>query len=225
LLGLVQTDENPVILVAEYAIRKIHQTFKLKLGFRPTKPKNELDSLFSKLEASIMTLKYSYLSLDKLSNHNEIKSLDRVANELLKTIQPAKKTPSTNKLAYSTIEWGIQILKGLANRLRISDSNLGTGIDIRVVRVRNVQKREKIVQTRAYDNQREYTIMTNLLEIKPNINLAAAFLPPVEVGGEISEAMYLGLEERTEEAGHILMPTEANLNEVNAFLHQYLKKK
>ncbi len=222
---MVQTDKNPVILVAEYAIKRIRQIFKQKLGFRPTKSKNELDSLLNKLEGSIMTLKYSYLSLDELSSHVEIKTLDRAACELLEAIQPAKKTPSTNKLAYSTIEWGIQILKGITDRLTVSDNNLGTGIDLRVVRVRNVQKREKFVQTRAYDHQREYTIITNLFEIKPNTNLAAAFLPPVEVGGEVSEAMYLGLEERAEEAGHPLIPIEVNLNEVNAILHKYLKMK
>ncbi len=59
----VQTDKNSVILVAEYAIKILRQIFKFKLGFRPTKSKSELESLFKKLEASLMTLKYCYLSL------------------------------------------------------------------------------------------------------------------------------------------------------------------
>ena len=57
----VQTDKNPIILVTEYAIKNIRQTFKLKLGFRPTKSKMDLESYFSQLDSSLMALKYSYL--------------------------------------------------------------------------------------------------------------------------------------------------------------------
>lgn len=221
----VQTDKNPIILVSEYAIKNIRQTFKSKLGFRPTKSKKDLESYFSQLDSSLMALKYSYLSLDELVNHPDIENLKKVANELLIAIQSANNTPSTNKLAHSTIEWGIRILLGMSTRLKFSIMELGSGIDIIVVRVRNIQKKGKLIQTRAYDNEREYTIMTNMLEIQPNINLAAAILPPTEIGGQISEAMYLGLEERSEKAGHSLIPNEVDLKEVNAILHQLLKNK
>lgn len=221
----VQTDENPVILVAEYAIKILRQIFKFKLGFRPTKSKTELESCFKKLEALLMTLKYSYLSLDELRSHPDIKVIQDLADEITEAIEPAKQTKSTNIMTLSTIEWAISILGGMATILPLSNNELGTGIEIRVVRVRNIHRKDKLVQTRAYDDKREYTIMTNLIDITPNINLAAAFLPPMEVGGHISEAMYLGLDERLEDAGNLINPSSVNLIEVNAILHQLINKK
>ncbi|MHA2305458.1 MAG: hypothetical protein ACXACU_08700 [Candidatus Hodarchaeales archaeon] len=221
----VQTDKNSIILVAEYAIKILRQTFKLKLGFRPTKSKAELDSCFKKLESLLMTLKYSYLSLDELRSHPDVNGIQDLAEDIAEAIEPAKQTKSTNKMTLSTIEWAISILGGMDTRLPFSSNELGTGIDIRVVRVRNIQQDNKLVQTRAYDDRREYTIMTNLVDIRNNINLAAAFLPPMEVGGKISQAMYLGLDERSEDAGSIVNPASVNLKEVNAILHQLFSKK
>ncbi len=126
---------------------------------------------------------------------------------------------------YSTIEWALTIFLGMGARLSFSSAELGTGVDIRVVRVRNIQRKDNLIRTRAYDDKREYTIMTNLVNITPSINIAAAFLPPMEIGGHISEAMYLGLNERSEDAGEIINPASIDLKEANAILHQLINKK
>jgi predicted RNA-binding protein with EMAP domain len=52
--------------------------------------------------------------------------------------------------------------------------------------------------------------------------VAAAFLPPREVGGEISEAMYLGPEKCSEPVGTHLTPTQVDAREAASILHEDL---
>ena len=66
--------------------------------------------------------------------------------------------------------------------------------------------------------------MTNIETIKPNKNLAIALVPPAEVGSIISHAMYLGPEERLEEAGHYLNPVDVDLSAVNALMYHELTR-
>lgn len=109
--------------------------------------------------------------------------------------------------------------------MKLADSNLGSGVDLKVVHVRNVQKLDNFLLTRAYDAEKTYTIMTNILDLRPNRNLGVAFLPPREIGGKLSEAMFLGSEERDEEAGVILSPSQVDLSEVNAILRHLISQK
>ena len=141
----VQTDRLPPIIISEYAIQSMQKAFRSKLGFRPTLSKNELDTLFRKMQSSIMTLKYSYLSVDEIISHNEIQTLKEGATRLKDAIQPVSETKTFNQLPISAIKWGIIILEGLSRRLLSSTSEIGSGIDVVVVRVRNVQVLDKLL--------------------------------------------------------------------------------
>ena len=151
----VQTDKNPVIIISELALKLLRQSFKYKLGFRPTISKPELDELFKKIEASIMTLKYSYMALNDLINHPEINTTESLTEQIRIAIQPAITTPSTNKLVYSVINWCINIYMGIKRRLSQSNNELGSGVDLKVVRIRNIQKTGELLLTRAYDDLRD----------------------------------------------------------------------
>ena len=221
----IQTDKLPQIIVAEYAIQRLKDQFKFKLGFRPARSKDELEEIFRKCEAALMTLKYSYLFFEELYGHDEVITIQKMAQELREAINPAILTPSTHKLAYALLNWGVQLLEGFQNRLQLYGSELGVGIDVKVVKIRNIQRIGEFVKTRVSDDQKEYTVMTNLTAIKPNLRLAVAFLPPTEVAGEISEAMFLGLKERIEPLGSVLNPKEIDLREINAILIKLIKKK
>ncbi|NHJ02717.1 MAG: hypothetical protein EAX86_11310 [Candidatus Heimdallarchaeota archaeon] len=221
----LQSDIFPPIIVSEYAIQLMQKAFRLKLGFRPGLSKNELESLFREMQSSVKALKYSYLPIEEIAYLPEVKNLKEGALKLKEAIKPAKETKSSNQYTFSVIRWGIGIMQGMQRRIMNMTVDIGSGIDVIIVHVRNVQIQERLVHTRAYDSQRDYTIMTNLFTIKPNINLVAALLPPAEIGGYISEAMYLGLEERTEAAGTILLPHQINYKEVNAVLHQIISRR
>ncbi len=222
---IINTDKNPVILIGELANEIVRRSFQSKLGFRPKLTKDELKELFGKIEAALMTLKYSYLPLNELLIHPELKKLENLGGELQETIKPGLDSIAINSLNFNNISWGANIFLGLSRRLKYSSDKLGAGVDLKVVHVQNVKTFGKLAMTRAYDKLNKYQIMTNLLDIKPNRNLAVAILPPAEIGGQISNAMYLGLNERPEDAGYFLDPNTLDLKEVNAVLHNLLLKK
>ncbi|MHA2170179.1 MAG: hypothetical protein ACXACP_01320 [Candidatus Hodarchaeales archaeon] len=53
--------------------------------------------------------------------------------------------------------------------------------------------------------------------------MAVAMLPPQEIGGYLSEAMYLGVEERMEETGQFLNPDQLELNEINSIMYHLMR--
>jgi len=218
------TDKFSPFLILELALKVLRKTFLTKLGFRPSLSKSELESALKSVESSLMILKYSYLSLDVLISHEELKNIHSKGNILLESLKPAAESQSTNQPSLSLLNWGVQILIGLNRRIKVANDQLGAGVDLKVLRVRSVQKQGTLLLTRAYDDKQAYTIMTNLLNLQSNRNLAAAFLPPREIGGQLSDAMYLGNDEYEEEAGTFLNPAEVNLREVNAILHQLIAK-
>ena len=220
----VVTDKFSPFLIAELALKILRKTFLTKLGFRPSLSKNELDDVLKSIESSLMILKYSYLSLNDLITHEELKNICSKGKILLDSLKPADKAQSTNQQSLVLLNWGILILIGLDRRVEIANDQLGAGVDLKVLRVRSVQKQGSLLLTRAYDDKNAYTIMTNMLNLQSNRNLAVAFLPPREIGGQLSDAMYLGDEEYDQEAGTFLNPNDVNLREVNAILHQLLTK-
>ncbi len=218
----IVTDKFPPLLIVEYALKVLRKTFLTKLGFRPLLSKNELESVLKSIESSIMILKYSYLSLDDLISHDELNNIHSKGELLLESLKPAIKTPSTHQQSLTLLNWGVLIFIGLKRRIKVANDQLGSGVDLKVLRLRSVQKQGSLLLTRAYDDKQAYTVMTNMLNLQSNRNLAAAFLPPREIGGQLSDAMYLGNEEYEEEAGTFLNPDDVNLREVNAILHQLL---
>ena len=219
----LQTPSFPPILVGLFTHKKLEYNFNSKLGFRPSLTKNEISNLLKSIESSLMILKYSYLSIEELKNHEEVKNLQSIGKMLAEAIKPAKNSQTTNQFALAVIYWGILILNGMKRRITLSDSQLGAGVDLKVLIVRNTQRRGNFLLTRAYDDIRTYTIMTNIPKIRQNQAIAAAFLPPREIDGQLSEAMYLGSEERTEKVGTFLKPNQVNLKQVNGILHQLLE--
>ena len=218
----LQTPEFPPFLVGLFAQKKLEDSFYSKLGFRPALTKNEISNILKSIESSLMILKYSYLPIEELKNHEEVKNLQTSGKMLAEAIKPAKNSQTVNQFALAVIYWAILIFNGMKRRIRLSDSQLGAGVDLKVLCVRNTQSRGDYLLTRAYDDIRAYTIITNFPKLKPNQTIAAAFLPPREIDGQLSEAMYLGSEERTEKIGSYLAPNQVDLKEVNGILHQLI---
>jgi predicted RNA-binding protein with EMAP domain len=219
----LQTPSLPPLLIGLFAQKKLKDSFNSKLGFKPSLAKDEISNVLKSIESSLMILKYSYLSLEELKDHEEVKNLQKSGRMLAEAIKPVKSSQTANQFVIAVIYWGILILNGMKRRIKTSDSQLGAGVDLKVLCVRNTQKRGDFLLTRAYDDIRAYTIMTNILKLQTNQTIAAAFLPPREIDGQLSEAMYLGSEERTEKIGTYLAPNQVNLKEVNGILHQLLQ--
>ena len=92
-------------------------------------------------------------------------------------------------------------------------------MDILSVQVRNIARESKLLKTRVTDGVEDFSVVTNMMHVKSDMRLAAAFLPPREVGGTVSEAMFLGSDTRPEEAGTQLTEEEVDAREAASILY------
>ena len=76
-----------------------------------------------------------------------------------------------------------------------------SGIDMQVVGVRSIVPiaNTKLFVSKVYNGVQDFNVVTNLTTLKAGMKVGVAFLPPAIIGGEVSEAMYLGDEEYPEE--------------------------
>jgi len=70
------------------------------------------------------------------------------------------------------------------------------------------------------DGTTNYTVVTNIPGIHPGDVLAVAFLPPREVGGAVSEAMFLGPGHRSEPPGTSIGESGVDAREAAGILHE-----
>ncbi len=115
----VVTDKFPPFLIVELALKVLRKTFLTKLGFRPSLSKNELNSVLKSIESSTMILKYSYLSLDDLISHEELKNICSKGKLLFESLRPAAKAQSTHQQSLILLNWGVLIFIGLGRRIKI----------------------------------------------------------------------------------------------------------
>jgi len=87
-----------------------------------------------------------------------------------------------------------------------------------------VTKTGSLWLTRVSDGNIEYPVVTNIPGVRTGDVLAVAFLPPREVGGTVSEAMYLGDDRRTEPPGSALNEDQVDAREATSILHDELAK-
>jgi predicted RNA-binding protein with EMAP domain len=90
--------------------------------------------------------------------------------------------------------------------------------------VRHVKKSGNFWNTRVTDGKAEYDVVTNLSGVATGSVLAAAFLPPRDIGGTISEAMFLGGEKRNEVPGTIYNENQVDAKEAASILYDEISK-
>lgn len=120
----------------------------------------------------------------------------------------------------ANIRWCVRILAGLGERFGNSGLSLASGVDLLVVKVQNVAKLDNFLLTRVTDGSESHSVVTNLNGVSSNSRLAAAFLPPREIGGVVSEAMFLGEGERPENPGSRLSEETAEVKEAASILYE-----
>ncbi|MCK5150307.1 MAG: tRNA-binding protein, partial [Candidatus Thorarchaeota archaeon] len=85
---------------------------------------------------------------------------------------------------------------------------------------------DNLMECRCTDGSRIWKIVTNLPDVKTGSKLACAILPPVEMMGIVSEAMFLGgtpLPESTD-LGPLTDPPETSLDQARAQILQITKR-
>ena len=101
---------------------------------------------------------------------------------------------------------------------------MASGVDLVVVNVRSVTKSGNFTNTIVTDGAIEYSVVTNLSGVGMDSHLAVAFLPPREIGGTLSEAIFLGEENRPEPAGTVLAEEDADTREAAGILYDEISK-
>jgi predicted RNA-binding protein with EMAP domain len=119
--------------------------------------------------------------------------------------------------------WALNIFSGLSRRLKNQGLKPTHSIDVVAVKIRNITKGDKLYTTKVVAGPREMTVVTNLEGLATGDTLRAALLPPAQVGGIWSEAMFLGDEKVEVESGTLLDPAEFDTKEADGILVNELK--
>jgi len=218
------TSKDPRILVAHHACGRLKQALQQKLGIRRSMPKERMTALTAAADSAVMTLRYTYQEPADLVKMDAMRDLQEAVQELAVALDPFLTAEEAPPLLRANVAWCLRTLSGLPGRLEGPADSMAAGADLVVVKVSIVSKlgKHNLWRTRVSDGNTEYTVVTNIPGVRPGDTMAVAFLPPREVGGEVSEAMYLGSEKRTEPPGTPLSPTQVDAREAASILHEDL---
>jgi predicted RNA-binding protein with EMAP domain len=219
------TAKDPRILVAQRACALLRQSLQQKSHVKLAVGKEKLLEMASSVESAVMTVMYSYQEPDALASADATEQVVATSRSLADALAPVLSASAAAPLLKANFRWCLRTLIGFADRFHVPAGSLASGVDLRAVVVRNVAKTGSLWLTRVSDGETEYPVVTNIAGVSTGDVLAVAFLPPREVGGTISEAMFLGEERRGEPAGTILTEDEVDAREATSILHDELAKK
>jgi predicted RNA-binding protein with EMAP domain len=219
------TSKDPRILVAHLACERLKRAAQQKSGVKLSVSKEKLVELASSADSAVMTLMYMYQEPRDLVGSDPMNDLLETARSLSGALAPLLAGEGAPALLKANVAWCLRTLSGLPARLDRPAESMAAGVDLVVVQVRNVAKIGSLWRTRVTDDETEYTVITNIPGVRVGDVLAAAFLPPREVGGEISEAMFLGDENHREAPGSYLTTEQVDAREAAAIMHEELERR
>lgn len=218
------TTKDPRILAAQLACALLKKSVKQKTAVQVKVSRDRLNEPAAACESAVMTLMYMYQDPEALAASDPIKNISGAVKFLTGAYENVLAAQDDHSLLRANLRWCLRMLDGLEDRFGNSGKTLASGVDLVVVQVRNVVKSGNFWKTRVTDSSSEYTVMTNLKGVTANTRLAAAFLPPREIGGIVSEAMFLGDGKRTEDVGTLLAEDQADAKEAAGILYDELAK-
>jgi len=217
------TSKDPRILVAHHACARLQRAAQQKSGVKLSVSKEKLVELASSADSAVMTLMYMYQEPRDLVGSDPMSDLQGTTGALTEALEPLLASESAPALLKANFAWCLRTLSGLPSRLDGPAGSMAAGVDLVAVQVRNVTMIGTLWRTRVSDGETEYTVVTNIPGVRVGDVMAVAFLPPREVGGEISEAMFLGDEKRGESPGSHLTAEQIDAREAAAIMHEELE--
>ncbi|MHA1302005.1 MAG: hypothetical protein ACTSO9_21525 [Candidatus Helarchaeota archaeon] len=223
--------KDPRILMVEYVLKILEDLTVNKKYKLPASKEKTLEAI-KKINSSIKTIKFSYISPLDLADDPMVKEFDLMVNQFWDAILKNIKELEKNKLSAAEIRFIFNILRGFRNRLKLGNEvPLEQAIDVIAVKVISVTKidtKENLKLCRVGDGERIINVITNLTDIKKGIVVPAAILRPREFGSEVSEAMFCSgknLSEMQDKVGErIKNLSESSLKEVKRHIMNLLKK-
>ena len=218
------TTKDPRIIVAHLACALLKKCVKQKPAVQVKVSRDKLSELASACESAVMTLMYMYQEPEALAASEPLTNLSEAVEAVAQAYEKLISIKDDPSVLRANIRWCLRTLSGLRDRLSNSGTSLAAGVDLVVVQVRNVAKTGNFLKTRVTDGSNDYTVITNLKDVETNSKLAAAFLPPREIGGTVSEAMFLGSGKRTEDTGTLLGEEQVDAKEAASILYEETAK-
>jgi predicted RNA-binding protein with EMAP domain len=231
---MLDTAKDARVLVLEDALRRLNEVVgnrKLKTHIDYSK----LNELLKTAGSLLYEVKYSYLDSKSLADleatSNLVEAISQLSDMIDSSVGSQSYSPSSQgeKLALAEVAYSVRIVTGFQHRLKEHGEDPGNAVDMLTVEISNispVQGSENLTECRCSDGSRIWTIVTNLKELKPATKLPVAILPPADMMGVVSEAMFLGgtpLSE-TVELGPLENPPEAALDQARAQVMQITKR-
>lgn len=230
----MDTAKDARILVLEDAIRRLNEI----VGNRKLKMHIDYSSLTDALKRAgslLYDIKYSYLPAPQVANleaTSHIMEQFAIYRERLETaIKSSGYKPATvnDSLTLAEAFYSFRIGSGLKKRLQAQSDDPGLAIDILTVQVSQVQPlphSKNLSECRCTDGSKIWRIVTNIPALKPGIKIPCAVLPPIEIMGLVSEAMFLGADFLPDETplGLLEHPPEETLNQARAQVLQITKR-
>ena len=221
------------ILVLEDAIRRLNDI----VGNRKLKMHIDYSKLTECLKTAgslIYEVKYSYIPGSQLA---DLEATSKIVGQILsykEILESALKStgykPSTVKdsLTLAEAAYAFRIGEGFQRRMRGGDDP-EAAVDILAVEISQIQPikdSKNLSECRCTDGSGIWHIMTNINGLSSGVKLACAVLPPVEMMGRVSEAMFLGSAPLPEDTalGLLESPPESALNQARAQVLEIVKR-
>ncbi|NPA76373.1 MAG: hypothetical protein GXN93_01300 [Candidatus Diapherotrites archaeon] len=140
------------------------------------------------IESKIKELKYSYVDEQGVLEY---------INWILERLRDLQNAPTNSEEARRWLEYMISELKDYPRKLKINATEPFQIFRYKFVEIVSVVKHPsldnlRITKVRDEDGA-EYTVITNIKEVKEGQRAAIVFLPPREFGGVWSEAMFVAM--------------------------------
>jgi len=217
------------ILVCEATLNKLMKLINASRIPYPVKKEKAVSSI-RELHSSLMAIKYCYLPASELTKSDLLKDYESKVFILTDALsgKPLKKLSETEELVVDEVMWALNFLKGLRSRLELGEDNkMEYAVDVLGAEVVSVSKHpnaDALWVTRAETFDKAFTVVTNIPDIRKGEIRCVALLPPVNLRGVVSEAMYCSKPLDSSFKGRRIPSDKLEVKELRMQIEQFLKR-
>jgi predicted RNA-binding protein with EMAP domain len=229
----VDTAKDARVLVLEDALRRLNEIVgnrKMKMHVDYSK----LNEILKSAGSLIYEVKYSYVDAKALAEIEPTKTIVKEVASFAEIVNAAISSgysPTTVKelLVAADLDYSLRVVKGIQQKFREFSDDPAFAIDILAVEISGIQSvpdSKNLSECRCTDGTRIWRVLTNIQELKSGTKLPCAVLPPSEMMGIVSEAMFLSGTALSDsiELGPLSNPPSAALDQARAQVLQITKR-
>lgn len=230
----MDTAKDSRVLVLEDALRRLNEIVdnrKMRVHLEYTR----MSEILKAAGTLLYQVKYSYVEPKALAEMDATKRLVSAVADVASIHEAAVKAsayrPKTTKEIEVTAEfsYAVRIAQGFPRRLRECGDDPAYSVDILAVEItelRPVEGSKNLTECRCTDGSHVWRIVTNIRGLKQGVKLPCAVLPPVDMMGVVSEAMFLAGEplQETIKPGIITSLSTSALDQARAHVLNIIKR-